>query len=179
MSLSKLQLEGSWLRKLVPHQDHRGALYELFRADWAQSETPLQWNLVRTSPNTLRGVHVHLHHDDYLIVLSGTMYLGLHDLRPGSSTEGRSELVVLGSNELQAAFVPRGVMHGFCFLEAATYVYGLTQCWTPEDDLGCRWDDPELNLNWPVSRPMVSARDDSAVSLAELKTRLGVSGARI
>lgn len=178
MLTEQLQVDGAWRHMLTPRADERGTLHELFRADWELSEIPLQWNLVSTRANTLRGVHVHFNHDDYLIVLSGAMHLGLHDVRPDSKTFGKSQLITLTAQRLQAAFVPRGVMHGFCFTEATTYVYGLTQCWTPEDDLGCRWNDPELGLNWPVSDPVLSSRDASAISLNELKAKLGSARTR-
>lgn len=165
-------ISGAVVRDLVPHSDARGMLFELFREDWGDFPTPRQWNLVRTQANTLRGVHVHRCHDDYLIVVSGVMFLGLHDIRANSPTRDRSALLRLGGNHLQAGFVPRGVLHGFYFPSEATYVYGLTSCWTPADDLGCRWDDPDLGIEWPTTDPIVSERDKNALGLAGLKARL-------
>jgi dTDP-4-dehydrorhamnose 3,5-epimerase len=169
-------IDGVVIQDLVAHSDQRGTLTELYREDWRRSPTPLQWNLVRTAANTLRGVHVHRGHDDYLIVLDGVMHLGLHDIRPNSSTVGRSMLVELAAESRKAAFVPRGVMHGFCFVAASVYVYGLTACWTPADDLGCSWRDPELGIAWPLSDPVVSERDRHAPPLAALKARLAGEG---
>ena len=167
---------GAFVRDLVPRGDDRGVLTELYRADWGSLPVPNQWNLVRSSPNALRGVHIHQEHEDYLIVLEGTMLLGLHDLRKDQPTYGRSALVDLRGEKLQAAFVPIGVLHGFYFAEAATYVYGLTRCWTPADDLGCRWNDPDLELAWPVKKPLLSERDAKAPSLADLKKLLAAQG---
>ena len=165
-------IDGVVVHELVAHADARGTLTELYREDWGRSPPPLQWNLVRTAANTLRGLHVHRGHDDYLIVLDGAMHLGLHDIRPKSPTTGRSMLIELTAESGKAAFVPRGVMHGFCFITASVYVYGLTACWTPADDLGCSWRDPELGITWPLSDPVVSERDRARAPLAALKASL-------
>jgi dTDP-4-dehydrorhamnose 3,5-epimerase len=167
-----LTIQGFEIRDFKVHSDERGELTEVFRADWKILETPLQWNFVRSKPNALRGVHVHLDHDDYLIVIQGKMLLGLHDIRPQSSSFGKRLLVELDPSPLRAAIVPRGVMHGFYFPVPTAYVYGLTRCWTIADDLGCRWDDPELGISWPVTNPILSERDRNAISLAELQEKL-------
>lgn len=163
---------GVALRDLKPFNDARGTLTELFRSDWEIAKPFAQWNMVATAQNTLRGVHVHRDHDDYLIILSGVMRLGLYDLRPQSPAFGKSAIVEIKGERLQAAFVPRGVMHGFYFPVATNYVYGLSSCWTPADDTGCRWDDPELGLDWGARDPLLSERDANAPSLAELRAQL-------
>lgn len=167
---------GVALRPLTTHQDARGNLTELFRAGTSEFAVPLQWNFVRTNPNTLRGVHVHRDHDDYLIVLSGMMRVGLHDLRAASPTKGVSGLVDISGEKLQSIFVPRGVLHGFYFAGATDYVYGLTNCWTPADDLGCKWDDPALGLPWGAVAPLLSQRDANALSLGQLKEHMKRNG---
>lgn len=165
-------IAGAWTRDIEAKADDRGELRELFRQDWGGVETPRQWNLVTSKANTLRGVHVHREHDDYLIVLQGEMHLGLRDIRPDSPTCGTSAMVVLNVSPHKAAFVPRGVIHGFCFTTPTTYVYGLTACWTPADDLGCRWNDPALEFKWPVANPLLSARDRQAIGLAALQAEM-------
>jgi dTDP-4-dehydrorhamnose 3,5-epimerase len=168
--------EGAIIRDLVTHRDSRGSLTEIYRSDGAGLPLPLQWNLVQTESNTLRGVHLHREHEDYLVVVSGVMRVGLHDLRDGSTTRSAAAIVDLTGSRLQAIFVPKGVLHGFYFKEPSTYVYGLTRCWTPADDLGCRWDDPALDLPWGAVDPILSDRDAAAPSLAVLRARLQSEG---
>jgi dTDP-4-dehydrorhamnose 3,5-epimerase len=163
---------GVIIRDLKPITDARGTLIELFRSDWDIAKPFAQWNMVVTEPNSLRGVHVHGDHDDYLIVISGVMHLGLYDLRTKSPTSGKSAIVELYGERQQAAFVPRGVMHGFYFPISSRYVYGLSACWSPADDTGCRWDDPELGIRWPASNPLLSPRDANAPSLADMRGML-------
>jgi len=128
-----------------------------------------QWNLVTSHANTLRGVHVHLQRHDCLVVLRGSMWLGVHDLRADSPTCGQGGLVHIRPAPLQAWVIPPGVGHGFCFTEDSLYCYGLSRYWVCDsDDFACRWDDPGLGLPWPVTAPRLSPRDAAAGSLAEL-----------
>lgn len=168
----ELPIDDARALDLQPVDDARGMLIELFRSDWNIAPVPQQWNLVRSRANTLRGVHVHLDHDDFLTVTQGRMHLGLHDIRPGSRTRGTSTLVTLEADHPIAVLVPRGVLHGFCFVEDSTYLYGLSACWSAADDLGCLWSDPGLRIAWPVRDPLVSERDRTAGNLETLERSL-------
>jgi dTDP-4-dehydrorhamnose 3,5-epimerase len=151
--------KGVILRRLTEHTDSRGTLAEIHRADWTPSGAFLQWNLVRSLGNVLRGVHVHPKHADYLMVLSGTMLLGLHDLRPDDPLARTSLFLTLSGNEPTTVYIPPGVCHGFWFAEPTTYIYGLSTGWNMAGELGCRYDDPALGLAWPTSSPILSPRD--------------------
>ena len=121
--------------------------------------------------NVLRGVHVHVRHRDYLVLLKGRMSVGLFDLRPDSDTAGRSALIELEADELKVLTLPTGVMHGFYIHEPALYVYGVDAFYDPADELGCHWADPALGIDWPCSSPELSERDRSAGTLAEVRRR--------
>lgn len=153
--------EGVVIRPLAVHADDRGALRELYRAEWAPTPPFRQWNLVRSEGRVLRGVHVHPRHADYLHVIEGEMLLGLHDLRPEDPARRAACLVALDGREPRTAFIPPGVCHGFWFAEPALYVYGLSTGWFPSEELGCRYDDPALGLDWPARDPILSPRDES------------------
>ncbi len=154
--------EGVVVRTLDVHADARGALAEIYRHEWGLGDAAVQWNLVRTAARTLRGVHVHPRHADYLTVASGVLRLGLHDVRPGSATRGMSAMVELGGDQPRLAYVPPGVAHGFYFPAVATYVYGLSRGWSMAEEIGCRWDAPELGLEFGAADPLLSPRDAAA-----------------
>ena len=151
--------DGVEVLRLQPHPDERGVFTELFRDSWGLAVAPVQWNAVRSERNVLRGVHVHWRHSDFLTVVAGRATIGLHDLRHGSPTEGAGTTVELAAESPQAIVIPTGVAHGFYFHEPSIHVYAVTHDWDPADELGCRWNDPELQIPWPCSHPMLSERD--------------------
>jgi dTDP-4-dehydrorhamnose 3,5-epimerase len=168
-AVSVLLPSGVGVRPLTTHADDRGAFTELFRDEWGTGVAPVQWNFVQSEADVLRGVHCHPRHADALIVVAGTMRLGLRDLRPDAPTAGLSLTLDLHGDALQLVTIPPGVAHGFYFPVASTHVYAVDRVWDPADELGCRWDDPALELDWGMERPVrISERDERLGSLAAL-----------
>jgi dTDP-4-dehydrorhamnose 3,5-epimerase len=159
---------GVELLPLTRHEDARGWVSEIFRRDRATGD-PCQWNATLSEANVLRGVHVHVRHSDYLVVVSGRMHVGLFDIRPDSPTSGASAMLELSADALTSLHMPAGVMHGFYSSTRSLYVYGLDTYFAPADELGCSWSDPELGLAWPCTNPVVSDRDRRAGSLAQAR----------
>lgn len=156
---------------LDPHADERGILTELYRSDWSGAPSVLQVNWVRSSPNVLRGVHVH-EHSDWLIVISGRMNVGLFDARSASATFGLAAMVLLDAAVPVALRIPSGVAHGFYTAHAASFIYGLTARWEHDRTMVIRWDDPGLGLRWPCEKPIVSERDAVGLPLREVLEEL-------
>jgi dTDP-4-dehydrorhamnose 3,5-epimerase len=156
--------DGVELVDLSTHPDARGDLTELWRTDSSTIDIK-QVNVVHSVPNVLRGVHVHLHHWDHLVVLDGRGLFALRDVRSGSPTDGLTTTVWLDGASPQAIVIPPGVAHGFWFPDGATHLYGLTKPWDVSDDIGCRWDAPGLGIDWGVTSPILSARDAASGSL--------------
>lgn len=156
------------VRPLAPHADARGVFTELYRDEWRLGPRPVQWNAVTSAPNVLRGFHCHVRHADVVTVVAGAMALGLRDLRPTSPTEGAAELLEIEARSVAVA-VPPGVAHGFYFPEESVHVYAVSETFDPEDELGCRWDDPEIGLAWPCTAPLLSERDQRAGSFAAMR----------
>ena len=156
------------MRSLQTNHDERGSLTELFRASWETGVEVVQWNYSQSEARVLRGVHVHVKHADYLILLRGRASIGLRDLRNGSPTASMTALVEMQGTKLQALTIPPGVAHGFYFHEPSTHIYGVSEFWDPQDELGCHWADPALEINWPNPAPLISARDAALPSLREL-----------
>jgi dTDP-4-dehydrorhamnose 3,5-epimerase len=158
------------LSPLVPHRDERGTFVELFREEWETGVHPVQWNAVDSEQGVLRGVHVHLRHDDYLAVIRGSATVGLRDLRDDSPTAGAAACVELGAEDPTAISIPHGVAHGFHFTLPSTHIYAVSSYWDPADELGCRWDDPGLGIPWPQRQARISQRD---ADLPPLEVLLG------
>jgi len=157
--ISPLLPDGVILRNLIENDDDRGTLLELYREPWVPVDAFQQWNLVQSRTNVLRGVHVHPRHCDYLHVINGEMLLGLHDLRPEDPNARTTCFVTMKGETPCAAFIPPGICHGFWFPMPTTYVYGLSSGWSINEELGCRYDDKSLGLDWPSEGPILSPRD--------------------
>ena len=160
---------GVTLHRLEPHADDRGVFTELFRESWELPVKPVQWNIVQSQANVLRGVHAHVRHLDFLTVVAGRATIALHDLREEAGSEGLAATVELTAADPHAILIPTGVAHGFYFHEPSVHVYSVSHEWDPSDELGCRWDDPDLGIDWPCSEPIVSERDRSAAPLSALR----------
>lgn len=168
--------DGVRVHPLTLHQDHRGSFVELFRYSWPADTVPVQWNAARSEPNVLRGVHCHVRHRDYLTMAVGRMILGLRDLRHGSPTTGLVAVLEIDADRPTGVEIPPGVAHGFYFPEPALHVYAVSHEFDPTDELGCHWADPELGIAFPCDGPLLSTRDETAGSLAELITALDAAG---
>ena len=157
---------------LTTHVDDRGTFTEVFRESWVGPPHFVQWNAVTSRAGTLRGVHAHRRHSDYLIVVTGHMWLGLADLRPDADPAAANAMVSLDASTPQGVVIPTGVAHGFLFSHDSMHVYGVSEYHSEADELGCRWDDPGLALPWPAAPKYVSARDQQLPNLAMLRARL-------
>ena len=159
-------IEGIVLHSLTPHHDERGRLVEIYRENWNLGCRSVQFNAVTSAAGVLRGVHAHLRHVDHLYVADGCMTLGLHDIRSWSPTAGRSWQIVLDADAPQVAVVPPGIAHGFYFTKPSVLLYGVSHYWDPGDEIGCRWDCPELGITWPAQTAILSERDEGAPDYA-------------
>ena len=170
MDTKKLLPAGVQVKKLQSHQDSRGMFKELFRQSWIDETKIVQWNLVSSHANSLRGVHVHFKHHDYLTVLQGRLQLGLVDLRQQSPTENLSIILDLPADIDQIVLIPPGVAHGFWFPEPCTCLFGVSHYWDVEDEKGCLYSDAGLRLDWKLDgQPTLSEKDKQLPSLKELR----------
>lgn len=163
---------GVHLRPLQANEDDRGVFTEVFRKVWDTGVDPVQWNFVTSRAGVLRGVHVHVRHDDYLILVKGRASVGLRDLRRGSVTEGMASLLELRDDRLTAVTIPHGVAHGFYFHESSAHLYSVSRYWDVSDELGCHWADPALEIPWPVETAQTSECDHSAGPLSDLMAQI-------
>lgn len=161
--------DGVRLMPLTMHADERGDFTELFRNEWYETPLPVQWNVSRSNANVLRGMQVHALHWDYFCVIAGEMLVGLHDLRPDSPTHRESAMLSLIADRLQVLAIPPGVVHGFYAPTRLIHVIGASRYYLPSDHRRCRWDCPELALDWPCTAPDLSAADRNSPGYSELR----------
>jgi dTDP-4-dehydrorhamnose 3,5-epimerase len=73
---------------------------------------------------------------------------------------------------LTGVVIPPGVAHGFYYVRPSIDVCGVSQYFSQDDELGCRWNAPDLGLEWPCKDPVLSEKDGKAMSYAELREAL-------
>lgn len=163
--------DGAALLPLKSHVDNRGDLTEVFRNEWHSSPLPAQWTLCRAKANALRGIHVRRHAWEYACAIGGEVLVGLHDLRPHQSAI-RPAMFRLTTTKPHLLVIPSGIAYGFYSPHGSTLILGTSEGPDPQDHLSCRWDSPELGLNWPCVAPELSEEDRCAGSYAAARTAL-------
>ena len=156
-------------------RDPRGFFLESYNQDTFRAagiETPfVQDNHSQSARNTLRGLHFQLPPAEQVKlvrVVRGVIWDVAVDIRVGSPTFGRWAGVELSAENFRQFYIPAGYAHGFCVLsDEAEVLYKTSHVYSPDHERGILWNDPELQVRWPVTEPLLSERDRRAPTLAE------------
>ncbi|MCU8034068.1 MULTISPECIES: dTDP-4-dehydrorhamnose 3,5-epimerase [unclassified Shewanella] len=159
--------------------DDRGFFYETFQKERYKAagiiDDFVQDNRSRSTKGVLRGLHFQKTKPQgkLVTVTDGEVFDVAVDLRPNSETFGQYEAIILtGSNKLQF-YVPPGFGHGFCVLsDTADFQYKCTDYYDPADESGLLWNDPQLNIQWPINAPLLSEKDAQLPTLTDIKDKL-------
>jgi dTDP-4-dehydrorhamnose 3,5-epimerase len=101
--------------------------------------------------------------------LKGEIFDVSVDIRRGSPTHGRWVGKLLAAKDCCLLYVPVGFAHGFCVLsEEAEVLYKVTAEYAPELDRGVIWNDPDIDIRWPIENPTVSLKDAGLPPLKSL-----------
>lgn len=159
--------------------DDRGFFSETYnRKAWAEAGIDLEFvqdnHSLSVNKGIVRGLHFQappFAQDKLVRVVRGVVLDVAVDLRRGSPTFGEYVRVLLSASEWNQILVPKGFAHGFCTLEPNTEViYKVTAYYSPENDKGLLWNDPQLAIPWPVSESeaILSDKDRRLPRLSEL-----------
>lgn len=168
MKVTPLELEGVYLIEPVVHADHRGFFMESYNQAVLQGQgLDVQFvqdnHSLSVDVGVLRGLHYQLYpkaQTKLVRVLSGEIYDVVVDIRRNSPTFGKWIGVTLNEMNKRQLLVPKGFAHGFCTTVPNTQVlYKVDEFYSPENDRGIIWNDPALNIHWPVTDPQLSAKD--------------------
>ncbi|MBM4374389.1 MAG: dTDP-4-dehydrorhamnose 3,5-epimerase [Deltaproteobacteria bacterium] len=146
--------------------DARGFFFESFHAERYRAAGIacdfVQDNVSRSARGVLRGLHFQNPRPQAKLVqvLEGTVVDVALDVRQGSPTFGRHVMVELSAENRRQLFVPAGFAHGFCVTsEHALFSYKCSDLYSPTDEHGVLWNDPDLGIAWPLEAPALSAKD--------------------
>jgi dTDP-4-dehydrorhamnose 3,5-epimerase len=161
---------------LVPDvfEDERGFFMEAFREDVFKSlGLPFHFpqdNHSRSGKGVVRGLHFQWDPPmaKLMRVTLGKAFVVAVDIRKNSPTLGQWFGTVISDKDKKQVFAPAGFARGFAVLsDVAEIQYKCTGIYNPKAESGLRWNDPKINIQWPVASPQLSSKDASAQTLDE------------
>lgn len=181
MEVIDLKLKGLKLIKPKVFKDERGYFLESFKQplyeelgihhDFAQD------NHSYSQKGCVRGLHFQSYPGQAKLirVALGEIFDVAVDIRPDSPTFGQWESIILDGTAHHQLFIPVGFAHGFCVLSDEAHVmYKVSTPYDPKHEKGFRWNDPTINIKWPVENPIVSARDTQCPLFNEIDFVKGI-----
>ena len=172
------KIHDAWLLKPKVFGDARGFFLESWNRqtfrDLGLDVDFVQDNHSRSTRHVLRGLHYQMGEaaqGKLVWVTSGTVFDVIVDLRKSSPTFGVWDGYLLTTDAHERLWVPPGLAHGFLVVSDTTdFHYKVSKPYAPEFERALRWDDPELQIVWPLEikvEPKISAKDAAAASFAE------------
>lgn len=164
------------LAVIVPDvfEDDRGFFMETYRADQFQElglpTAFVQDNHSRSAKNVVRGLHFQWEPPmgKLMRVTLGAAFLVAVDIRKGSPTLGQWYGAEASAGNKKQVWAPAGFARGFCVLsDHAEIQYKCTGIYSNKAESGILWNDPAIGIQWPVSDPILSAKDAKAQTLAQ------------
>ena len=166
MKVEETKIKGVKILTPLIHSDRRGSFFETFKSTLFRTlDLPINFrqdNQVMSNKNVLRGLHYQLRYPQGKLVqvVYGSILDVAVDIRLGSATFGEHYAVNLSSKNKKIFYIPEGFAHGYLVLSKFSIVlYKCTNIYNPSDEYGIKWDDPDLNINWGNSCPIISEKD--------------------
>ena len=178
MEITKCHIQGLLTIEPTVFGDNRGYFFESFNKDKFDAEVPnisfVQDNQSMSNKGVLRGFHFQIppfEQGKLVRVIQGSVLDVAVDIRKGSPTYGQHKSILLsGENNLQF-WIPPGFAHGFLTLEDNTiFSYKCTGPYSKESEGSILWNDKDLNIDWNISSPIVSEKDQIAETFKQFKS---------
>ena len=152
-------------------KDKRGYFKELLKEKKLKRRFPF---LVMSfsKKNVIRGLHLQKKNSQgkFISVIKGKIFDVVVDLRKNSKTYGKYLSTILSEKNSKSIFIPPGFAHGFCALSKENYVvYSCTKYRDEKSEIGIKFNDQDLKINWPIKKPIISTKDKNNISLREFK----------
>jgi len=175
----KTPIEGLFIIETKVFQDDRGFFVESYNLNEFASnrlpETFVQDNHSHSKKGVLRGLHFQQNHPQGKLVrvIRGKVFDVAVDLRKDSPTFGKWFGIELSEENHLQFYIPSGFAHGFLALEDVTdFLYKCTDFYYPDDELGIIWDDPTINICWPIDNiesMVISEKDRKLPTFEKVK----------
>lgn len=165
MNISKTNLDGVLLIKLDSFEDHRGEYVETYNEELYKKngiDTKfVQDDISVSSKHVLRGIHGDMFTWKLISCLFGKFYLVAVDCKRDSDNFGKWQSFVLSDKNRNQVLVPPGYGNGHLVLsDTAIFHYKQSTYYNPSKQFTYKWNDPKLNIWWPITNPILSKRDE-------------------
>ena len=155
------------------HRDKRGHLREIYLEKLIKKKFNFQI-VSKSKKNVLRGLHVQTLNPQgkYLSVIKGKIFDVIVDLRSKSKTFGQYFSILLSEKNCKSIYIPEGFAHGFITLDNENIVsYNCTNYRNAKSEIGIKYNDKDLNINWPIKKPIISTKDKNNISFQDFKNK--------
>lgn len=169
MIFTPTSLAGSYIIDLEPRSDERGWFARYYcKEEFQQIGHTKEWiqmnHSVTHKQGTIRGMHFQAHpykEIKMLRCIAGAVYDVIIDLRKGADTFLQWTGVELSAANKKMLYIPEGFAHGFqCLEDDCELIYHHSEMYQPGAEGGIRYNDPLINIEWPLSLSVISARDE-------------------
>lgn len=177
MEYISTSIEGVWIIQPRVFEDSRGYFFEAFKKEEFEEKIGkvdfIQDNESKSSFGVFRGLHYQkgdCSQAKLVRVIKGRVLDVAVDIRKSSPTFGKHVMVELSDENKRQFFIPRGFAHGFLVLsDEAIFTYKVDNVYAPQAEASIRFDDPSLNIEWPIDRDkmLLSDKDANALLLSE------------
>lgn len=175
MNIRQTNLDGVLVLEPKKFHDSRGYFLELFRESNFQelgvSESWVQDNCSYSKKAVLRGLHFQNPQPQGKLVqaMAGSIFDVAVDLREGSKTFGSWFGEELNEENRHQLWIPEGFAHGFVVLsDSALVTYKVTAYYHAAGDAGIAWNDPDIDIRWPITDCVLSEKDQGLPFLRDL-----------
>ena len=172
MKLIKTKIPGPLIIKTKIYNDKRGFLKETFRNNLFKN-IKFPFDIMSSSKKkVLRGLHIQTDKSQAKIitVTHGKIFDVAVDLRKNSKTFGKYVSLIISENSDFSFYVPKGFAHGFlCLSKKCTVNYKCSEYRQSKYEKTLSWNDPKINIKWPVLNPILSEKDKEGLNLLYFK----------
>ena len=172
MKLIKTKIPGPLIIKTKIYNDKRGFLKETFRNNLFKN-IKFPFDIMSSSKKkVLRGLHIQTDKSQAKIitVTHGKIFDVAVDLRKNSKTFGKYVSLIISENSDFSFYVPKGFAHGFlCLSKKCTVNYKCSEYRHSKYEKTLSWNDPKINIKWPVLNPILSEKDKEGLNLHYFK----------
>ena len=172
MKLINTKIPGPLIIKTKIYNDIRGFLKETFRNNLFKN-IKFPFDIMSSSKKkVLRGLHIQTDKSQAKIitVTHGKIFDVAVDLRKNSKTFGKYVSLIISENSDFSFYVPKGFAHGFlCLSKKCTVNYKCSEYRHSKYEKTLSWNDPKINIKWPILNPILSEKDKEGLNLHYFK----------